>query len=173
MFEFIFPQRDLRLQALTAFFHPFVADGLARGEVWLAPAEQGVCIWYPASVPLFDDAFEAAVEEAIATASRYDGAADRFEHLVNQVSAYEPTVPRYEVLWIALVPEARGRGLGGHLLQPALDAADGQGAASYLVSSNHRNLSFYQRHGFQPTAAIAISPTYAMTGMGRKLDPSP
>jgi GNAT superfamily N-acetyltransferase len=174
MFEFIFPRRDMRLQALTAFFRPFVADGLQRGEVLLAPAEQGACVWYASQVPLFSDAFEAVVEEAIATTAHFGGpdAAARLEHLVNQVSAYEPTVPRYEVLWIGLVPEARSRGLGGHLLQPVLAAADRQRAASYLVSSNRRNLSFYQRHGFRPTAAIEISPSYTMTGMGRRLEQS-
>lgn len=63
-------------------------------------------------------------------------------------------------------------GSGGQLLQPAIAAAVAQQVGSYLVSSNHRNLSFYQRHGLQKTAAIAISPTYAMTGMGRRLDQS-
>lgn len=174
MFDLIFPQWDTRLQALTAFFRPFVIDGLRRGEVWLAPADQGACVWYPSDVPLFCDAFEAVIDEAIATTTHFDGpaAAARLEHLVNQVSAYEPTVLRYEILWIGLVPEARGQGLGGQLLQPAIAAADAQQVGSYLVSSNHRNLSFYQRHGFQKTATIAISPTYAMTGMGRRLDQS-
>ncbi|MBW4422693.1 MAG: GNAT family N-acetyltransferase [Myxacorys californica WJT36-NPBG1] len=83
------------------------------------------------------------------------------------MGAYEPTESRCEVLWIALVPEARGRGLGGHLLQSALDAGDAQGVGSYLVSSNPRNLSFYGRHGFRKISSIQISPTYSMTGMWR------
>lgn len=174
MFHFIFPQRELRLQALTAFFRPFVADGLQRGEVLLAPAHQGVCIWYPATVPLFSDAFDDVLAEASAAASRFGGAdaGDRLNHLATQIGAYEPEMARCEVLWIGLVPAARGQGLGGQLIQPALKTADAQGVGSYLVSSNERNHSFYRRHGFEPTATIEISPSYAMTGMGRRLEPS-
>jgi ribosomal protein S18 acetylase RimI-like enzyme len=169
MFEFTFPDPTTRLQALTAFFQPFVVDGNKRGNIVLAPANQGACIWYSADVPLIDDAFEAALGEVIAIASHYGGteSAQRFEHLATQVTAHEPTDPRYEVLWIALFPEARGRGLGGQLLQPVLTAADAQGTGSYVVSSNIRNHSFYMRHGFRKQSSIAISPHYSMTGMWR------
>jgi hypothetical protein len=32
MFEFTFPGRDTRLQALTAFFQPFIVDSMKRGK---------------------------------------------------------------------------------------------------------------------------------------------
>ncbi|MDX2272789.1 MAG: GNAT family N-acetyltransferase [Cyanobacteriota bacterium] len=169
MFEFLFPDDSIRLQTLMAFFQPFVADGINRGEVLLAPANQGVCIWYPHEVCVFDDEFEAIINEVIAISTHFGGteAGQRCEHLANQVGAYEPIDPRCEVLWIALLPDARGQGLGGHLLQPSLNAADAQGLGSYLVSSNARNHSFYERHGFCKRDAIQISSCYSMTGMWR------
>ncbi|MDX2229790.1 MAG: GNAT family N-acetyltransferase [Leptolyngbyaceae cyanobacterium bins.349] len=174
MFEFIFPDDTTRLQTLMAFFRPFVADGINRGKVLLASANQGVCIWYPAEVCVFDDEFEAVINQAIAISTCFGGTESglRCEHLANQVGAYEPSDPRCEVLWIALLPEARGQGLGGHLLQPALDTADAQGLGSYLVSSNVRNHSFYERHGFRKRDVIQISPGYFMTGMWRALSPT-
>lgn len=169
MFEFIFPDNTTRLQTLMAFFQPFVADGINRGEVLLAPANQGVCIWYPAEVCVFNDEFEAVINQVVEISAHLGGTESglRCEHLANQVSAYEPIDRRCEVLWIALLPEARGQGLGGHLLQPALNAADAQGLGSYLVSSNVRNHSFYERHGFCKRDVIQISPDYFMTGMWR------
>ncbi|MGA7932547.1 MAG: GNAT family N-acetyltransferase [Kovacikia sp.] len=173
MFEFIFPDDSIRLQTLMAFFQPFVADGINRGKVLLAPANQGVCIWYPAEVCVFDDEFEAVINQVVAISTHFGGTESgrRCEHLANQVGAYEPSDPRCEVLWIALLPEARGQGLGGHLLQPALNAADAQGLGSYLVSSNVRNHSFYERHGFRKRDAIQISSDYFMTGMWRVSTP--
>ncbi|NJN85943.1 MAG: GNAT family N-acetyltransferase [Leptolyngbyaceae cyanobacterium SL_7_1] len=169
MFEFIFPDDSIRLQTLMAFFQPFVADGIKRGKVLLAPANQGVCIWYPAEVCVFDDEFEAVINQVVAISTHFGGIESglRCEHLANQVGAYEPSDLRCEVLWIALLPEARGQGLGGDLLQPALNAADAHGLGSYLVSSNVRNHSFYERHGFRKTDVIQISSDYFMTGMWR------
>lgn len=169
MFEFIFPDDSTRLQALMAFFQPFVADGIKRGKILLAPANQGACIWYPAEVCVFDDEFEAVINQVVTISAQWGGAESglRCEHLANQVGAYEPSDLRCEVLWIALLPEARGQGLGGHLLQPALNAADAQGLGAYLVSSNVRNHSFYERHGFCKRDVIHISSDYFMTGMWR------
>jgi GNAT superfamily N-acetyltransferase len=42
----------------------------------------------------------------------------------------------------------QGKGLGGAVLQPALDVCDAFGWPAYLESSNPRNLPFYRRHGF-------------------------
>ena len=169
MFSFIFPKSETRLQALNACFQPFVADGVSRGEVVLAPEEQGVCIWYPPEVSVFDDRFEEIVAEVIFITSQFGGqeAAERFEQLANQVGAKEPTVPRCEVLWIALLPKARGKGIGGSLLLPALNCADTKQVGCYLVSSNRRNISFYERHGFQKNCLIQVSDMYSMTGMWR------
>jgi ribosomal protein S18 acetylase RimI-like enzyme len=45
--------------------------------------------------------------------------------------------------------ERQGQGLGGQLLRAVLDGADATGTPAYLESSNPRNLSLYERHGFR------------------------
>jgi ribosomal protein S18 acetylase RimI-like enzyme len=169
MFCFIFPKSETRLQALEAFFELFVADGIKRGEVILDRKEQGACIWYPPEVSVFDEQFEEMLGEIISIASRFGGleSAERFEQLANQVGVNEPTVSRCEVLWIALLPEARGKGIGSSLLLPALNKADTKKVGCYLVSSNPRNISFYERHGFRKNCLIQVSDTYSMMGMWR------
>lgn len=169
MFSLIFPKYETRLQALNAFFQPFVADGVKRGEVVLAPESQGVSIWYPPEVSVFDAQFEEMLAEIMSIASHFGGleAAEQFEQLANKVGANEPTTPRSEVLWIAVLPQSRGKGIGGSLLLPALNCADTKKVGCYLVSSNPRNISFYQRHGFQKNCSIQVSDRYSMTGMWR------
>ena len=79
----------------------------------------------------------------------------------------EPETAHCEVFFIGLKPEARGKGIGQNLIQPVLDYADSKKVGCYLVSSSSRNISFYERHGFEKYCPIKISDSYSMTGMWR------
>jgi GNAT superfamily N-acetyltransferase len=52
----------------------------------------------------------------------------------------------------------QGKGLGGAVLQPALDVCDAFGWAAYLESSNPRNVPFYRRYGFVDSAPLEVPP---------------
>ncbi|WP_272819410.1 GNAT family N-acetyltransferase [Scytonema hofmannii] len=79
----------------------------------------------------------------------------------------EPQQSHREVFFIGLKPSARGKSIGQNLLKPVLDYADKNQHPCYLVSSSSRNISFYERHGFEKYCPIKISDTYSMTGMWR------
>jgi ribosomal protein S18 acetylase RimI-like enzyme len=168
-FAFIFGENANKFQALNAFFELFATDAMQRGEIIIAPEEQGACIWYPAEVEIFNEQFEQMLAEIISTTSHFCGmeSGKRFEELIQQVGASEPEVPHCEVFFIALKPESRGKGIGESLLKPVLNYADTKKNGCYLVSSNSRNISFYERYGFQKFCPIEISDSYSMTGMWR------
>jgi ribosomal protein S18 acetylase RimI-like enzyme len=168
-FTFIFGDNTNKYQALNAFFELFVTDAIQRGEIIIAPEEQGACLWYPAEVEIFNDQFEQILTEIISTISNFCGqeSGKRFEEIIQKVGVSEPEAPHCEVFFIGLKPEARGKGLGESLLKPVLNYADTKQFACYLVSSNSRNISFYERHGFQKFCPIEIHDSYSMTGMWR------
>ena len=157
MWTFILPESQ-RLQILTAMFEVFVDDGIKRGEVLLAPAEQGALIWYPAHVNVFSDAFADVEGKIRAIASRFGElkAIERLEKIGQQVQPKAPSLPHHE-FWLAILPEARGKGIGSRLLKPVLDNADAENVGCYLVSSNPRNIPFYQRHGFNQSSLMPIN----------------
>jgi GNAT superfamily N-acetyltransferase len=64
------------------------------------------------------------------------------------VERHHPREPHWYLEALGAVPEARGTGVGGRLLQPVLDVCDDARLPAYLESSNPRNWSFYERHGF-------------------------
>lgn len=169
IFSYIFPESESRLQALTALFPLFVTDGVQRGEVMIAPEDQGVIVWYPPDIALFDEQFQAIQEQVGAIALQYGGleAAQRLEQVGAKVGMHKMSQPHCEVLWLALVPEARGKGIGGSLLSPVLNYADINKVGCYLVSSNPRNLTFYQRYNFQEVFPIQVD-TLSLTGMWRE-----
>jgi ribosomal protein S18 acetylase RimI-like enzyme len=168
-FNLVFDQNPNRLSAIHAFFEPFVADASKRGKIIMAPDLQGACIWYPAEVEIFDEQFEQVLMEIIKTIAKFAGeeSGQRFQHLIEQLGNNEPQQSHCEVFFLGLKPSARGKGIGQDLLKSVLDYADKNQHPCYLVSSNSRNISFYERHGFEKYCPIKISDTYSMTGMWR------
>ncbi|MBG0813550.1 GNAT family N-acetyltransferase [Planomonospora sp. ID82291] len=73
------------------------------------------------------------------------------------VIAVEQEGSRVEPTIGGVVPEARGRGLYGHLLRAAEEWALGRGATELLVSTQDHNMQVqrvWARHGFQPSHAV-------------------
>ncbi|RUT05606.1 hypothetical protein DSM106972_036130 [Dulcicalothrix desertica PCC 7102] len=170
-FNLVFGQNPNRLATIRAFFEPFVADATKRGKIIMAPNLQGACIWYPTEVEIFDEQFEQMLMEVIKTLTKLAGeeSAQRFQHLIEQVGNHEPQQSHCEVFFLGLKPSARGKGIGQDLIKPVLDYADKNQLPCYLVSSNSRNISFYERQGFRKYCSIKINDTYSMTGMWREL----
>ena len=169
MLSFIFLERVNRLDALTAFFQVFLADTVRRGEVLIAPNEAGAIAWYPSDIQLFDDCFDEVLAELTEIITTFGGlsAAERFEQIGNQAEKFEPEQVHCEVMWIALIPEVRGKGIGRDLLSPVLNHANEQQVSCYLVSSNPQNISFYERQGFRQIFLIPTNSQLSLTGMWR------
>jgi ribosomal protein S18 acetylase RimI-like enzyme len=68
---------------------------------------------------------------------------------------------------IATMPSSRGKGLGTALLEQSLQSIDNTGLPSYLESTNPRNVSLYQRHGFATTGRIELPDGPVLTKMWR------
>jgi len=168
-FSYVFADTCHQVSAVNAFFEIFATDAMQRGKIEIAPDEQGACMWYTAEVDIFNEQFEEAIGKIINAISEIAGkeSGKRFEHIIEKISQNEPTQKHCEVFFIGLKPSARNKGIGKSLLKPVLDYADTNQVDCYLVSSNPRNISFYERHGFQKYCPIEISSSYSMTGMWR------
>jgi GNAT superfamily N-acetyltransferase len=53
------------------------------------------------------------------------------------------------LVFLGVVPAARGRGHGGALLRRRLERADTEGLPAYLEASSARSRALYTRHGFR------------------------
>ena len=60
-----------------------------------------------------------------------------------------PDDPHFYLGLLGVVPDRRGEGLGGRLLAASLEVVDRFGAVAHLESSNPRNVSLYERAGFE------------------------
>ena len=69
---------------------------------------------------------------------------------------------------IATRRERHGQGLGTVLMQHALELVDERRLPAYLESSNPRNVTLYERHGFVSTGVIEIPDGPPLTPMWRE-----
>lgn len=69
-------------------------------------------------------------------------------------SAMEPRFDHWYLFVIAASPAARGKGVGGALLDRGIDRAGDE--AIYLESTGDRSRALYQRKGFMPLGSVGI-----------------
>jgi ribosomal protein S18 acetylase RimI-like enzyme len=85
-----------------------------------------------------------------------------------QMGRWHPDEPCWYLAMIGVEPNAQGRGLGGALLRQAVARCDEEGALAYLESSNPRNISLYERHGFEAMGEIRVGAGPLVTPMLRQ-----
>lgn len=79
--------------------------------------------------------------------------------------------PRYAHWYLPLIgvdPSAQNQGHGSALLEFALGRSDADGLPAYLESSNPRNISLYQRHGFEILGTIQVGSSPRLVPMLRQ-----
>ncbi|CAN5905733.1 GNAT family N-acetyltransferase [soil metagenome] len=57
--------------------------------------------------------------------------------------------PHWYLAFLGVEPSEQGKGLGSALLRPVLNRCDAEGVPAWLETTNERNLSLYERHGFR------------------------
>lgn len=146
---------------------PRVAGEFARASVDNGTADvtsdiAGVAFWLPPGATADGEVLSQVFRDTVA-ADRMGDMAATFEAMVGHHS----DEPYWRLPMIGVEPNAQGRGLGTALMQYALARCDEDGGAAYLESSNPRNVSLYERHGFEPVAGIKIGAAPLITPMMR------
>jgi ribosomal protein S18 acetylase RimI-like enzyme len=67
-----------------------------------------------------------------------------------------PKGPYAQLVVLGVDLLAQGRGLAGSLLRSAIVDWDARGVATYLETSKERNISIYQRYGFEVIDVLSI-----------------
>ena len=109
----------------------------------------GIALWLPPGVKpdaeRMGELIQASVDEGILEA---------VFSLIEQMDVYHPKEPVWYLPVIGVDPIHQGKGIGSALLDQGLAACDEDGLPAYLESSNPRNISLYERHGFKVVAEI-------------------
>lgn len=127
----------------------------------------GAALWLPPNVHPDVEKLLELVQSTGSDDAKKDGPT-----VIEKMGSYHPKEPHWYLPLLGVDPLHHGKGLGSVLLQHALAVCDRDNKFAYLESSNSRNITLYERHGFKLLGTIQVnkSPTiYPMLWKPHKL----
>jgi GNAT superfamily N-acetyltransferase len=130
----------------------FVAElVLSAGHTFMTP--DAAVAWVPPDVALIgpDDFARGRAIVAEHAGER------RAEHAVATIlgaRAHDPDESHWTLQYLGVRQRAQARGVGATAVAPGLERCDAAGLPCALVSTNARNVPFYERHGFDVVAEV-------------------
>lgn len=160
--RWVWPDAETYLDAMPEFVALFSGPGLDHQTVYRTDCGKGVAMWMPPGVEADNDAAIALLAGTVAP-ERLEEVGAYFELM----DEFHPEERCWYLPFIAADPAFTGRGLGAALMKHALRRCDEDGLPAYLESSNPRNISLYERHGFEAIGQIQPGDSPLMTPMLR------
>ena len=147
--RWMFPEPSQYLRHFPTFVRLYAGAGFDSGSVLAVEGNEGYAMRLPPGVHS-DEARIADLLRQSVGAMRLTEILD----LVAQMTSFQPAEPHWFLPLIGVDPISRGRGRGSALLQHMLVQCDRDRQLAYLDSTNARNISLYERHGFERLGVI-------------------
>jgi ribosomal protein S18 acetylase RimI-like enzyme len=156
MARWVWPDPTIYLRIMPQFVRAFGGRAFEHGTAYVTEGARAAALWLPPGI----EPDETAMAAIMAQTERPD-IADDLGQVLQGMASHHPHEPHWYLPLIAADPNWIGQGLGALLMKHALRRCDEEGVAAYLESSNPRNISLYERHGFKVVGEIqhGSSPT--------------
>ncbi|MGH1488843.1 MAG: GNAT family N-acetyltransferase [Acidimicrobiales bacterium] len=153
-------------RSLTAFMRIVCERSISVGHAYELTEGEGAALWAPPDSSLFN---EVSGREVFRLLSEAYGPkrAEAVLVALREATDFHPEEPHFYLSTIGVDPESRGNGYGAKLLSRVLDVCDSEDTLAYLESSNPRNISLYERHGFKAITEVRLPDGPVMTPMIR------
>jgi ribosomal protein S18 acetylase RimI-like enzyme len=135
----------------------FSRRAFEHNTVYAVDGFRGAALWLPPNVQPQADELTALLQQTISESHQQEVFA-----MIEQMDRYHPDEPHWYLPLLGVDPTLHGNGYGSALMNHALIACDRENALAYLEASSSRNLSLYQRYGFELLGTIQVgsSPTF-------------
>ncbi len=159
------PSAHAYLATMPDFIDVFGCGGLPHGTTYVVEGFAGAALWLAPGVQP-DGERMAALMSAPSDAPA--GVQAELAAVFEQMASYHPHEPHWYLPIIGVDPAQQGRGYGAALMRHAVQRFDREGAIAYLESSNPRNISLYQRHGFEILGTVQVGSSPEVVPMLRR-----
>ncbi len=157
------PRAENFLQHFPALVRAFAGNSFKLGYAEQIDDFAGMAIWLPPGEKS-DEAALGSLIDATAPAAILKDA----EQLFSQMAHFHPKEPHWYLPLIGVDPARQGQRIGDQLMKHGLARCDARQELAYLESSTPRNISFYERFGFQRLGAIQHGSSPTLVPMLRK-----
>ena len=162
MARWAWPESSEYLRTMPRFVNAFGGQAFEHGTAYVTEGARAAALWLPPGVEPDEAEMGAIMEKTL----RPEIAED-IGVVMKGMAEHHPLEPHWYLPVIAADPNWIGQGLGAVLMKHALRRCNEEGVAAYLESSNPRNISFYERHGFQIIGKIQSGSSPVLTPMLR------
>jgi GNAT superfamily N-acetyltransferase len=157
------PRTDVYMSAFPELVLAFGGGAFENRGAHATNDFGAVALWLPPGVHPDEDALTVLSERTVAEPGLSEASA-----IFEQMAAAHPAEPHWYLPLIGTDPAHQGQGHGTTLLAYALAECDRQQLPAYLESTNPRNLSLYERHGFERLRTIQVGSSPPIVPMLRK-----
>ena len=157
------PDPQQYLTHFPPFVEAFGGKAFAHGSAYYVDGYAGAALWLPPDVHPDEDALTTLLQRTVPEQKLKDVFA-AFE----QMARYHPSEPHWYLPLIGVDPFHQGKGYGAALMQHALIPCDRDRTLAYLESTNPKNISLYERHGFELLGTIQVGASAPLFPMLRK-----
>ena len=163
MARWCWPRSETYLDIMPSFTKAFGGGAFTNDSAYYTDNLSGVALWLPPGVSADEEQMGRIVDDTAPAAIK-----DDLFQVMETMSGYHPDEPHWYLPLIGVDPAHQGNGIGGMLLQHALQKCDAEQSLAYLESSNPRNISLYQRFGFVPLGEIQVGSSPTLVPMLRR-----
>jgi ribosomal protein S18 acetylase RimI-like enzyme len=161
--RWIYPDPHQYLTHFPPFVRAFGGKAFAHESAYYMDGYAGAALWLPPGVQPDKDTLGSLIQNTVSEWDRGDLFA-----VLEQMGSYHPKEPHWYLPLIGVEAIHQGHGYGSVLMEHALRPCDRDQTLAYLESSNPRNLSLYQRHGFEILGTIQVGTSPPLFPMLRR-----
>lgn len=155
------PDSHQYLTSMPSFTRAFGGGAFVYNGAYCTNDLAGAALWLPPNV--HSEGALGILERTVSESIRGD-----LFSVIEQTAKYEPNEPHWYLALIGVDPAHQGKGYGAALMTYALHQCDREHAPAYLESGNPRNISLYQRHGFEVLGTIQVGASPPLVPMLRQ-----
>ena len=162
MARWAWPDSSQYLRTMPRVVNAFGGRAFEHGTAYVTQGARAAALWLPPGVEPDEAEMSAIMEESVRREISED-----ISTVMKGMAEHHPVGLHWYLPLIATDPIWFGQGLGTSLMKHALRRCDEEGIPAYLESSNPRNRSLYERHGFKITGRIQSGSSPVLTPMLR------
>lgn len=161
--RFAFPEPGQYLRYFPDLIRLFCGGAFEHGTGLYVEGYIGAALWLPPGVHPDEEAMGELLSNAIPEQNQED-----FFALFEQMGGFHPEEPHWYLPLIGVDPAQQNKGYGSALLKRSLVECDRGNKLAYLESTNPKNISLYQRYGFELLDTLQVGTSPPVSPMLRK-----
>jgi ribosomal protein S18 acetylase RimI-like enzyme len=150
--RWVWPDSQQYQMHFPSVIKAFGGKAFTHGTAYYVDGYAGAALWLPPDIHPDKDALNSIFQQTVSEQIQKNVLA-----VFEQMGRYHPSEPHWYLTLMGVDPFQQGKGFGSALMQHALIQCDRDSKLAYLESPNvPKNISLYQRHGFELLGTIQV-----------------